>query len=202
MNFSLSDMGIGIVLFASANVDDLFVLAAFFADKKMRRLSIVVGQYLGFGALVLICASAALSALAVPEGWVALVGVLPLFLGVKKLLALRNKKAAEHRGGKKEEKHRKRVARSQVLAVAGVAIANGSDDFGIYVPLFAADLGAIPTYALTFAVMVAVWCGLSYLLVNNKVLGDRIRRYGHLILPIVLIALGVYILSGALDLFR
>jgi cadmium resistance protein CadD (predicted permease) len=50
--------------------------------------------------------------------------------------------------------------------------------------------------------MVAVWCGLSYLLVNNKVLGDRIRRYGHLILPIVLIALGVYILSGALDLFR
>jgi len=202
MSFFLSDVGIGIVVFASANVDDLFVLAAFFADKKMRRLSIVIGQYLGFGTLVLICVSASLSALAVPEGWVGLVGVLPLFLGVKKLLALRSKTSGGHRGGKKEEKHRKREARSQVLTVAGVCIANGADDFGIYVPLFASDLGAIATYALTFAVMVSLWCGLGYLLVNNKVLGNKIRRYGHLILPIVLIALGVYILSGALVLLR
>jgi cadmium resistance protein CadD (predicted permease) len=84
-----------------------------------------------------------------------------------------------------------------VLAVAGVAIAGGGDDVGIYVPLFAHDLGAITTYALTFAVMTGLWCGLSYVLVNNKFLGDRIRRYGQVALPIVLIALGIYILSGA-----
>ena len=202
MSFFLSDVGIGIVLFASANVDDLFVLAAFFAEKRMRPLSIVVGQYLGFGTLVLICALASLVALAIPQGWVALAGFLPLLLGIKKLWALRKKKVGEHRNGQKEKKHDKRAARSHVLTVAGVCIANGADDFGIYVPLFASDLGAIPTYALTFAVMVSIWCGLGYLLVNNKVLGDKIRRYGHLILPIVLIALGVYILSGALDLFR
>jgi hypothetical protein len=38
--------------------------------------------------------------------------------------------------------------------------------------------------------------------VNNKVLGDAIRRYGNAILPIVLIALNIYILSGALVLVR
>ena len=50
--------------------------------------------------------------------------------------------------------------------------------------------------------MTGVWCALGYLLVNNKLLGGAIRRYGHLVLPIVLIALGAYILSGALVLIR
>jgi len=69
-------------------------------------------------------------------------------------------------------------------------------------PLFASDLGTIIIYALTFAVITGVWCGLGYLLVNNKVLGDRIRRHGRIALPIVLITLGIYILSGALVLLR
>jgi len=202
MSSLVSNVGIGVVVFATANIDDLFVLAAFFADKKMRPLAIVVGKYAGTGALVLVCALASLSALAFPEGWVALVGVVPLFLGVRKLLALRTDKAGGRRDSKNDRKQGKRVARSQVLAVAGVSFANGGDDFGIYVPLFAPDLGAITTYALTFAVMTGVWCGLGYLLVSNKILGDRIRRHGRVALPIVLIALGIYILSGALVLLR
>lgn len=202
MSDFLSNAGIGIMVFATANIDDLFVLAAFFADKKMRPLSIVVGQYAGFGTLMLICAVASLVALAIPEGWVALVGFVPLSLGIRKLLALRGKKTGGQRESRKDQKRGKPAARSQVLAVAGVVIAGGADDFGIFVPLFASDLGAITAYALTFAVMTGIWCGLGYLLVNNKVLGDRIRRYGQVALPIVLIALGLYILSGTLDLLR
>jgi len=202
MSDLVSDVGIGIVVFATANVDDLFVLAAFFADKKMRPLSIVVGQYLGVATVVLICALASLFALALEEGWVALVGFVPLFLGIWKLLALRGRKSGRHGRKEKSEKRGKRVARSQVLTVAGVAIASGGDDFGIYVPLFASDLGAIATYAFTFAVMTGLWCGLGYYLVNNKILGDRIRRYGEIALPIVLIALGLIILYGALELFE
>lgn len=200
MNSLLSNVGIGIVVFATAHIDDLFVLAAFFADKKIRPLAIVVGQFAGIGALVLVCALASLVALAVPEGWVALVGLVPLSLGIVKLLALRSDKA-RHRDRKDDQKSGQRVSRSQILAVAGVALANGGDDFGLYVPLFASNLGTITTYALTFAVMTGVWCGLGYLLVNNKVLGDRIRRYGQVALPIVLIILGIYILSGARVLF-
>ena len=206
MSSLVSDVGIGIVVFASANIDDILVLAAFFADPRMHHRSIVVGQYLGIGALVLVSALASLFALALPEGWVALLGFVPLFLGVRKLLALRTDTVGGDRDseerGVQDQEHGESGRRSQVFAVAGVTIANGGDDFGVYVPLFASDLGAIATYALTFAVMVSVWCGLGYLLVNNKVLGNKIRRYGHLILPIVLIALGVYILSGALVLFR
>jgi cadmium resistance protein CadD (predicted permease) len=50
--------------------------------------------------------------------------------------------------------------------------------------------------------MTAVWCALGYMVVNNRVLGAPIRRWGHVLLPVVLIGLGVYILSGAAILVR
>jgi cadmium resistance protein CadD (predicted permease) len=37
---------------------------------------------------------------------------------------------------------------------------------------------------------------------TGKTPGNGIRRYRQVAVPIVLIALGLYILSGALDLFR
>jgi len=86
--------------------------------------------------------------------------------------------------------------------VAGVTIANGGDNLGVYIPLFASATGAIPIYAAIFAVMTALWCWIGYRLVRNRWVGERLRRYGHLLLPYVLIALGLYILSGARELIR
>ena len=50
--------------------------------------------------------------------------------------------------------------------------------------------------------MTLVWCALGYLVVNNPLFGSRIRRYGDILLPLVLIPLGLFILSGALPLLR
>ena len=207
MSLLISDLGIGIAAFVSTNIDDIFLLTAFFADTRLRHRSIVVGQYLGIGALVLVSALAAVLALAVPAGWVALLGVVPLLLGLRKLLALRTD-SVEGKGGSNEhriqdqEHNAERRLRSQVLAIAGVTLANGGDNLGVYVPLFAIAFDAIPVYAVTFAVMTGVWCAFGYVLVNNAVLGGSIRRYGNVILPVVLIVLGLYILSGALVLLR
>ena len=203
MSSLISDLGIGIVVFASTNIDDIFLLAAFFADPRLRARSIVIGQYLGIGVLVLVSALAALLALAFPAGWVALLGAVPLLMGLWKLLALRTdavsaESASEEHRVQDSEHHAERTLHSQVLAVAVVIVANGGDNVGVYVPLFATAFERITLYALTFAVMTGVWCALGYLLVNNKVLGGAIRRYGHVVLPVVLIALGLSILSGAL----
>ena len=207
MNPLVSDLGIGIVVFASTNIDDMFLLAAFFADSQLRLRSIVIGQYLGIGALVLVSALAALLALTIPEGWVALLGLVPLLLGLTQLRALRMSTAgtesdSDARRIQDQEHTAERRLRLPVLAVASVTLANGGDNVGVYVPLFATTFEAIPTYALTFAVMTGVWCAVGYLLVNNKVLGDAIRRYGNVILPVVLITLGLSILSGAAVLLR
>jgi len=207
MSSLLSTIGIGIVVFASTNIDDIFVVAAFFADSRLRYRSVVVGQFLGMGALVLASALAALLALAIPKGWVALLGFVPLFLGLRRLLMLRGgiggekEHIEEHLIQDQEHMVEHRV-HSQVLAVAAVTVANGGDNLGVYIPLFATAPNAIVAYALIFAVMTAVWCALGYSLVNNRVLGGPIRHYGHVVLPFVLIALGIYILSDALVLLR
>lgn len=50
--------------------------------------------------------------------------------------------------------------------------------------------------------MTAVWCAAGYMLVNNVLVGERSRRYGHIVLPVALIAIGAWILRGAQVLVR
>jgi cadmium resistance protein CadD (predicted permease) len=156
-------------------------------------------------ALVIGSAAAALLALAIPDEWVALLGLVPLFLGLRLLPALlRDEDDADTptdvlTGVASTPRH---GFTAQTLTVAGVTLANGGDNFGVYIPFFASAPGAIPVYIAIFVVMTAVWCAFGYVVVNNPLLGTYIRRYGHVLLPIVLIALGLYILTGALPLVR
>ena len=79
-------VGIGVVVFASAHIDDLFVIAAFFADRKLKRIWVVSGQVAGTAVLVTVSAVAAQLAVDMDGKWVALVGFVPLLLGA--LLAI------------------------------------------------------------------------------------------------------------------
>ena len=88
-------LGGGVALFASTNIDDIFLLAAFFADPHLRPRNIVAGQFLGITGLTAASAAAALAALAIPEAWTALLGIAPLPLGVRKLWELRTRQADE-----------------------------------------------------------------------------------------------------------
>jgi hypothetical protein len=44
-------LGGGVALFTSTNIDDIFLLAAFFADPHLRPRNIVAGQFLGITGL-------------------------------------------------------------------------------------------------------------------------------------------------------
>jgi len=79
-----------------------------------------------------------------------------------------------------------------------VTIANGGDNLGVYMPLFASmnSTGLFLT-AIIFLIMVGVWCLFGFKLVNNRLMGDKIKDYGHYILPFVMIIIGlVIILKG------
>jgi cadmium resistance protein CadD (predicted permease) len=93
----------------------------------------------------------------------------------------------------------------QSYSVAAVTIANGSDNIGVYIPLFARG-SAIQTtiIALVFFTLIAVWCYVAYNLVNHPTVADILERYGGIVLPFVLIILGITIMndSGSLDLIR
>lgn len=184
-------------------MDDLVVLAVFFADPRVRVGALIAGRFLGLAALVIASLAAALLALAIPAEWIALLGFVPLFLGLRLLPDLLNDPNHEENGAAGSAKGQLGNGFSaQALSVAGVTLANGGDNLGVYVPLFATAPDAIAAYISVFAVMTALWCGLGYLVVNNALIGRHIRRYGHILLPIVLIALGIYILSGAVALVR
>ena len=196
----VSIVTIGTLVYAATNIDDLFVLAVFFADPRIRVGAIIAGRFLGLAALVLASLAAALLALAIPAQWIALLGFVPLFLGLRLVPALlRHQDEHDETSPHGAAKH---GFAGQALSVAGVTLANGGDNLSIYIPLFATAPAAIAGYISVFVAMTALWCGLGYLVVNNALIGAHIRRYGHKLLPIVLIGLGIHILAGALPLLR
>jgi cadmium resistance protein CadD (predicted permease) len=203
MSELFSHLSVAAVVFVSTNVDDILLIAMLFADRTLAPRAVVGGQFLGIGALVAISAVAGVAALAVPEGYIALLGAVPLFLGLQKLWRLRRAGSSDTTESPGPERaHGEPSARSGIVTVALLTIANGGDNLGVYVPLFARDPSVIVLYSLVFVALTGVWCQVGYALVNHRPIGERLTRYGRVALPLVLIALGVWILSGARALLR
>jgi cadmium resistance protein CadD (predicted permease) len=194
----LETLLLGVGLYATTNIDDIFLTMAFFADPRLRRSAIVVGKFVGIGGLTIVSAIAAAGSLVVPAEWVALLGLVPLGLGLHALWANRRAAAQSAEGDGIERAPAAFLA--QVGAVAGVTAANGGDNLGVYVPVFARDFSAIPLYMAVFAVMTVLWCVAGNLLVTHPLVAGTMRRLARHLLPFVLIVLGLWILSGAIGL--
>jgi cadmium resistance protein CadD (predicted permease) len=190
-------VGIAVLAFCSTDVDDLFVLIALFADRSFRRRDIVVGQFSGMAVLYAVSVVCALSALVIPKAWIGLLGFAPIVIGVSKLYSLR-----QARGG---DTVRPPSASGGVLAVAAVTLANGGDNLGAWIPLFATHSAfEIALAGLVFTVMTAGWCLMANWLLKHPSLQTPVRRYGHRVVPFVLMGLGLVILmeSGSAGLLR
>ncbi len=200
----MSTVALAAAVFAATNVDDIVLLAAFFADERIPRAAIVIGQFAGIFALTAASAVAAYAALAVPGEWVALLGFIPLSMGVAQLWALWRRGVRNAEAGEETEPRPTPGRRlgSHSLRVMAVTIANGGDNLGVYIPVFATDVGSIPSFAVVFGVLTAVLCAAGYLLVNNPVGRALTRRGGRIVLPVALIAVGLYVLLDARILLR
>jgi len=198
----LETLLVGIVLFASTNIDDVFLTMAFFADPGLRPRAIVAGKYAGIAALVAASAAAAACALAVPSEWIALLGLAPLGLGIQRLVAAWRARSRPAKDGGDEAGATGGSFLAQAASVAAITAANGGDNLGVYIPVFAQDLGRIPVYAAIFAAMTGVWCVVGRALVTHRLVAATMRRLAGVLLPWVLIALGLWILKDATSLVR
>jgi len=177
-----------IVAFAATNLDDIFVLTFFFAQKNLQIWRVVLGQYLGIAGLILVSLVGFFASLLIPYKWIGLLGLIPIGIGIRKLLALKE--------GQKEKIVVRRVESS--LTVAAITFANGGDNIAIYTPLFASSTWATLTITLiTFSVMIALWCVAGCAIGNHFVVIRLIDRYGHILVPFIFIGLGFYILLGS-----
>ncbi|MET8131831.1 cadmium resistance transporter [Streptomyces sp. NPDC005251] len=180
-------------LFAVTNIDDILILSLFFAQGAGHRGStrrIVTGQYLGFAAILVVSVAAAFGATFLPESVIPYLGLLPLALGLKAAW-----QAWKHRGDSDDADEVKQGGPSP-LEVAAVTFANGGDNIGVYVPVFAtAGIGGMSVYAVVFLVLVAVWCFAGRFFATRPVVAKALARWGHILLPVVLIAIGLLILT-------
>lgn len=188
----ISTIGLAIASFVATNLDDIFILMLFLADRRFSFRHTIIGHYLGIGILVGLSVLGALVALLIPLEWVRLLGLLPIALGIKQLIDLRR--------GEEETEALPSESRWSLkfLTVASVTFANGGDNIGVYIPLFASHSSAqVTLMVLVFAIMSALWCAVAFYLVRRTRLGDQMRRFGDRLMPLVLIALGLLILADA-----
>jgi cadmium resistance protein CadD (predicted permease) len=190
-------IAIGIAAFTATNIDDIFVLMMFFSfsSTTFPVKQVVLGQYIGIGLLVAISALGSFISLAVPMYIIALLGIVPIVIGVKKLIMFRKKNESNSKQAVQNKKKNNLV----FAAIAAMTFSNGGDNIGVYTPLFAKynSVSQITALVTIFMAMTAVWCIAAYYLVNQPLVASKIRRIGHIILPFVLIGLGIYILTEA-----
>jgi cadmium resistance protein CadD (predicted permease) len=188
-------VGQAVGLFAVTNVDDIVLLALFFSQGAGHRGStvrIVLGQYLGFAAILAVSIAAALGATLLPESVIPYLGLLPLALGLKAAWTA-------WRGGDDDGGEPARPGGPRALEVAAVTFANGGDNLGVYVPVFATSgPGGMSVYAAVFLVLVAVWCLAGRFFATRPVVAKALSRWGHVLLPLVLIGIGLVILIEGL----
>jgi cadmium resistance protein CadD (predicted permease) len=190
-----------VVTFAATNVDDLFILLLFFSqtNQTFHSWHIVVGQYLGFGALILLSLLGFIGSLVIPPAWIGLFGFAPIVLGLQRLWALRGSANATNVEALPAAAHVSPIAvrgwRAQSFGVAAVTFANGGDNIGVYSPLFASStLPEVVLIVTIFLLLVAVWCAVGWCLTQQPLLAPILTRYGNRVVPFVLIGLGAAIL--------
>ena len=188
MDGLLGHVGLALLTFAVTNVDDLLLLGLFFSNPRYPVRSVVVGQFLGVAFLVGVSLLGLLLGKFGQPQWVGWLGLVPIFIGLRAAWRLRDASVAEAAPPPVS-------AGSTVLQVATITIANGADNISVYIPLFATlPAAVVGLYCGVFAAMVGVWCLVSYYLVQHSGLSRVLARYGHIILPYFLMALGCWIL--------
>ena len=89
--------------------------------------------------------------------------------------------------------------RPSMVTVTVTIFADGSEEIGVFVPLFAtASTSDVIVIIITFYILVLLQCLVAYQLVKCKYIGKFISRYSKNLMPFILIGLGLYILSESI----
>lgn len=202
MSWFLQAIITGITAFVATNLDDILILMLLFSrvDTSYSTRHIVIGQYLGFSILILASLPGFLGGLIIPKIWIGLLGFLPIAIGISQLIKQDEEKTSVKTIGGEATAGFPTSALANLLtpqtySIAAVTVANGGDNIGIYVPLFASSkLSEFVVILGVFFILIGVWCYAAYQLNRHPLIGRVLTRYGSRLVPFVLISLGIFIL--------
>jgi cadmium resistance protein CadD (predicted permease) len=189
---------ISVVAYAATNVDNLTVLLNFLAASRGHTRVVMAGHIGGSLALIIFALACAVLMLSLPRPWIGVLGVFPLGIGLNKLF--KRWFAGEVDGSTASEHPDHRPISAWMVAM--VAISNGSDNIAVYTSLYAGrPVSSDLVITLTLVAMIGVGCFVANCLVSHPFVGLRIKHYGEVILPWVLIVIGISVLqqSGTLQ---
>lgn len=204
MNGLIAAISTGFTAFTATNLDDILILMLFFSQVNalFRKRHIVAGQYIGFAALVLASLPSFFGSLLLPRPCIGLLGLVPIAIGISRLVNSNTENDADSDETPAQPAWFSSFISPQAYSVAAVTFANGGDNIGIYMPLFASCSWQNLVIILgVFFSLVGVWCFAAYKLTQIPTIAENLTRYGNHLVPFVLISLGVLILfeSGTLE---
>ena len=182
-----------IILYSGTAVDLLIILMLFFAKRKSRKdiINIYLGQFLGSGSLILLSLLFAFVLNYIPSKEIlGLLGLIPIFLGLKVLLlGDSDGEAIAKEGLRKDNKN-------LIFLVAMITFAScGADNIGVFVPYFTTlNLANLIVALLTFLVMIYLLVFSAQKLAQVSSVGETLEKYSRWFIAVVYLGLGIYIL--------
>ena len=174
---------ISAVAFIATNIDDIFMLTLLFSAGNMRKMNIYIGHFLGIMIISIISCLGAYGLTALFEKYVFLLGLVPIFLGIKAIF--------DRDDGEKS------VISGGVLSVILLTVSSGGDNVGVYIPIFARmDAVHFITALVIFGTMSVMWCFIAQRLSALPALKHFIEKYKRVIVPVIFILLGIFIIFG------
>ena len=192
-----------IILYSGTAVDLLIILMLFFAKRKSRKdiINIYLGQFLGSVSLILLSLLFAFVLNYIPSKEIlGLLGLIPVFLGLKVLLLGDSDGEAIAKDGlRKDDKN-------LIFLVAMITFAScGADNIGVFVPYFITlNLANLIVALLTFLVMIYLLVFSAQKLAQVPSVGETLEKYSRWFIAVVYLGLGMYILieNNSFDMLR
>ncbi|HEM3193768.1 TPA: CadD family cadmium resistance transporter [Streptococcus suis 10581] len=182
-----------IILYSGTAVDLLIILMLFFAKRKSRKdiINIYLGQFLGSVSLILLSLLFAFVLNYIPSKEIlGLLGLIPIFLGLKVLLLGDSDGEAIAKDGLRKDN------KNLIFLVAMITFAScGADNIGVFVPYFTTLNSAnLIVTLLTFLVMIYLLVFSAQKLAQVPSVGETLEKYSRWFIAVVYLGLGMYIL--------
>ena len=191
--FMIQNVVTSIILYSGTAVDLLIILMLFFAKRKSRKdiINIYLGQFLGSVSLIFLSLLFAFVLNYIPSKEIlGLLGLIPIFLGLKVLLlGDSDGEAIAKEGLRKDNKN-------LIFLVAMITFAScGADNIGVFVPYFTTlNLANLIVALLTFLVMIYLLVFSAQKLAQVSSVGEILEKYSRWFIAVVYLGLGIYIL--------
>ncbi|HEO6920878.1 TPA: CadD family cadmium resistance transporter, partial [Streptococcus pyogenes] len=174
-------------------VDLLIILMLFFAKRKSRKdiINIYLGQFLGSVSLIFLSLLFAFVLNYIPSKEIlGLLGLIPIFLGLKVLLLGDSDGEAIAKDGLRKDN------KNLIFLVAMITFAScGADNIGVFVPYFTTlNLANLIVTLLTFLVMIYLLVFSAQKLAQVPSVGETLEKYSRWFIAVVYLGLGMYIL--------